>query len=39
MASQAALHGDQYEEPGWKVMQLIRLNGQWKIVSEFFYWV
>ncbi|WP_266181412.1 hypothetical protein [Dyella humicola] len=33
---QTALQGDQYEGSGWKVMQLIKLNGQWKIASEFF---
>jgi len=33
---QTALVGDPYEGSGWKVMQLIKLNGQWKIASEFF---
>ena len=33
---QTALQGDQYEGVGWKVMQLIKINGQWKIASEFF---
>lgn len=33
---QTTLQGDQYEGSGWKVMQLIKLNGQWKIASEFF---
>lgn len=33
---QTALQGDKYEGSGWKVMQLIKLNGQWKIASEFF---
>ncbi len=33
---QTALLGDQYKGSGWKVMQLIKLNGQWKIASEFF---
>jgi hypothetical protein len=33
---QTTLQGDRYEGSGWKVMQLIRLNGQWKIASEFF---
>jgi hypothetical protein len=33
---QTALLGSRYEGSGWKVMQLIKLNGQWKIASEFF---
>ncbi len=33
---QTALQGAAYEGKGWKVLQLIKLNGQWKIASEFF---
>ena len=33
---ETALQGTPYDGKGWKVIQLIKLNGQWKIVSEFF---
>lgn len=33
---ETAEQGKPYDGKGWKVMQLIKFNGQWKIVSEFF---
>lgn len=33
---QTTLQGEAYEGKGWKVLQLIKLNGRWKIASEFF---
>lgn len=33
---ETALQGTEYSSKGWKVLQLIKVNGQWKIASEFF---
>lgn len=33
---ETTVQGQPYDGKGWKVMQLIKFNGQWKIVSEFF---
>jgi hypothetical protein len=33
---ETALQGTEYAGKGWKVMELIKVNGQWKIASEFF---
>jgi hypothetical protein len=33
---ETAKRDDPYEGKGWKVMQLIKVGGQWKIASEFF---
>ena len=33
---QTALQGEAYAGAGWKVMQLVRINGQWKIASELY---
>ncbi len=33
---ETALRGAAYEGKGWKVLELIKVNGQWKIASEFF---
>jgi hypothetical protein len=33
---QTALQGQPYRGVGWKVLQLLRIDGRWKIASEFF---
>lgn len=33
---ETATQGEQYAGKGWKVIQLIKFKGQWKIASEFF---
>jgi hypothetical protein len=33
---QTALQGETYEGRGWKVLHLLKLDGQWKIASEFY---
>jgi len=33
---QTALQGEAYEGRGWKVLHLLKLDGQWKIASEFY---
>jgi hypothetical protein len=33
---ETAYDGDAYNGKGWKVMQLMKSGGEWKIVSEFF---
>jgi hypothetical protein len=33
---ETALQGTAYAGKGWKVIELIKVNGQWKIASEFF---
>lgn len=33
---ETGLQGTPYEGKGWKVLHLLKLNGEWKIVSEFY---